>query len=605
MSLISELRANDKKGLFTSNDTFVNYSTGILPLDYANGFWLDVRTPDGEIQAQPITGIIGGTFVSVIGSTGSGKAQPDSTLVPTPFGKKRLDKLKIGDLVFNIRGEAVPVTGIFPQGEKDVYQVTFSDGRKTCCCIDHLWTIVDPDGRTKVIPLKDMIDNYEAKKADIKNLLGYNSAYKYTIPNCPRLEYECNEKLPINPWALGVLIGCGYLREEYLTLATQDETIPIKFANMFKFRFIKSEEFQNSYNFKLNGEFVLTKDFLKDIPELLNLFSYKKKIPKVYKYSSVSERKQILSGLLDTDGIICKNSGRVIHRSSSKILEEDIIEICRSLGYNCYKLTYSSLYSRYKIQIECPNNEKTDLFTCDNKLDIAIDTMDMPPKIDHSILRLIKIEKLDRESQRCIMIDDPDHVYITEGFIPTHNTTIADQMGYNIIKDFEDGLLDHIDAERTALKHRMIQVMGTDMEDERIVLTKTKTSIEDVLEKINRICEIKNNGGDLYKYDVKGKTYNGKTFRHYIPTVFIIDSLPSFNSKEYNVEDLGTNMDQARAAKDISRFYNNALDRMQEFNITIFTVNHIRPKIETNPYAVPPPGLMMLKQTESLPRGEH
>jgi hypothetical protein len=63
-------------------------------------------------------------------------------------------------------------------------------------------------------------------------------------------------------------------------------------------------------------------------------------------------------------------------------------------------------------------------------------------------------------------------------------------------------------------------------------------------------------------------------------------------------------MDAARGAKDISRFYNNALDRMQEFNITIFTVNHIRPKIDVNPYAPPPPGLLLLRPGESLPRGE-
>ena len=33
MSLMAELDAGDKKGLFRSNDTFVNYSTGLLPLE--------------------------------------------------------------------------------------------------------------------------------------------------------------------------------------------------------------------------------------------------------------------------------------------------------------------------------------------------------------------------------------------------------------------------------------------------------------------------------------------------------------------------------------------------------------------------------------------
>ena len=73
MSLMRELDAGDKKGLFKSNDTFVNYSTGLLPLDYANGFWLTIDDKEGY-RRVPVTGIIGGTFVSVIGSTGSGKS---------------------------------------------------------------------------------------------------------------------------------------------------------------------------------------------------------------------------------------------------------------------------------------------------------------------------------------------------------------------------------------------------------------------------------------------------------------------------------------------------------------------------------------------------
>ena len=38
MGLIDSLRKADKKGLFKSADSFASYSTGFLPLDYANGF---------------------------------------------------------------------------------------------------------------------------------------------------------------------------------------------------------------------------------------------------------------------------------------------------------------------------------------------------------------------------------------------------------------------------------------------------------------------------------------------------------------------------------------------------------------------------------------
>ena len=183
-------------------------------------------------------------------------------------------------------------------------------------------------------------------------------------------------------------------------------------------------------------------------------------------------------------------------------------------------------------------------------------------------------------------------------------STFADQLGFNIIKPFEDGMLFHVDCELTNLKERMVQITGTDPRDDRLRLKKDHIYIEDVLDMFNKICEIKEAGGNLYKYEVEDRTFDGKKFLAYVPTVFVIDSLPSFNSKENRTdESLGTNMDAARAAKDIERFYNNCLGRMMKYNITIITINHIKPKVVADPYNQPPKGLMMLKPNESVSRG--
>lgn len=122
-------------------------------------------------------------------------------------------------------------------------------------------------------------------------------------------------------------------------------------------------------------------------------------------------------------------------------------------------------------------------------------------------------------------------------------STLADQLGYSLIKNFENGMLFHIDAELTNLKQRMVHIMGCDPEDDRVRLKKDMIYIEDVLEMFNKICDLKETSGDLYKYEVTDRLYSGKPFKAYVPTVFIIDSLPAFNCREFNVEDTGTNMD--------------------------------------------------------------
>lgn len=185
----------------------------------------------------------------------------------------------------------------------------------------------------------------------------------------------------------------------------------------------------------------------------------------------------------------------------------------------------------------------------------------------------------------------------------TGKTTFADQIAYNIIKPFENSFMIHVDAEKTVIKQRLDRITSGKTPDERVILNNENTSIEDVLDTFNLICETKEAGGDRYKYEVNNMSYDGKPFKMYVPTVFVIDSLPAFNSRAYNKDDLGTNMDPARASRDVSRFYNNCLDGAKKYNILFLTVNHIRPKIETNQFQAPPTGIMMLRNTETLVRG--
>lgn len=183
-------------------------------------------------------------------------------------------------------------------------------------------------------------------------------------------------------------------------------------------------------------------------------------------------------------------------------------------------------------------------------------------------------------------------------------STLTDQMGYSIIREFEDGMLFHIDCEQTNLKERMVQIMGTTHADPRIRLRKDMVHIEDVMEMFNKICEIKEEGGNRYKYEVSDRSYGREKFLAYVPTVFVIDSLPSFNSMDnHSEDDLGTNMDAAKAAKDVTRFFTNCLGRMMKYNITIFTVNHVVPKVITSIWDAPPRGIMMMGKNEKVNRG--
>lgn len=186
----------------------------------------------------------------------------------------------------------------------------------------------------------------------------------------------------------------------------------------------------------------------------------------------------------------------------------------------------------------------------------------------------------------------------------TGKTTLAQQIGWNIVSPFKDGILMHVDIEHTAIYDRLLQVTGATPDDPRLILNKSAVSIEDVMKILDDICNMKEELGDDCKYDLEGQyDANGKPIRVYAPTVIILDSLATFNSDEQDTVKLETSMASNRAAQQISQFYNKCLNKMSKYNICIFAINHIKSKIDISMYQTTVSQLTYLRQGETTPRG--
>jgi hypothetical protein len=69
------------------------------------------------------------------------QAQPYDAKILTPTGWSTMGDMVVGKDITAPDGTTIKVKGVYPQGVKDVYRVTLSDGRSTECCDDHLWKI--------------------------------------------------------------------------------------------------------------------------------------------------------------------------------------------------------------------------------------------------------------------------------------------------------------------------------------------------------------------------------------------------------------------------------------------------------------------------------
>lgn len=75
------------------------------------------------------------------GQRGGGKALIFDEPICTPFGFRKIQEIKEGDIITGLDGGMQRVIYNSYQGYKECVRLKFVDGSYTDCCIDHLWNI--------------------------------------------------------------------------------------------------------------------------------------------------------------------------------------------------------------------------------------------------------------------------------------------------------------------------------------------------------------------------------------------------------------------------------------------------------------------------------
>lgn len=357
-------------------------------------------------------------FVYNWGGSRGGKAQPLDTKIITPDGYKLMGDISIGDLIIGCDGVPHTVTDIFPQGFKDVYEISFEDGTRTRCCKEHLWTVStrcrrDHGRGYTVMELSEML------KKPIRSHGGYN----FRIPVCKAVQYDVEPQLKVDPYLLGLLIGdgsltmCGTNKNRLYFTNTESDIIQKMTDEVAKTGAKVTYNMANGIQY----EIVFAKSLKDAICEYgLNVKSGERFIPKDYLLATVSERRRLLMGLMDTDGTVEKN-GSYRYSTTSSILAENVSELCRSLGY------------RTRICVKERPGKSTEYVISISTDDIIVSSVKHLAKIeknnavairrtDKTSMAITAIRKIGREECQCIMVDSDEHTYLCDDFIVTHNT---------------------------------------------------------------------------------------------------------------------------------------------------------------------------------------
>ena len=361
-----------------------------------------------------------------VGLAGTGKAMPKDTLIPTPDGEKLLGEIKVGDFVFDRKGHPTKVLGVYDRGVRRCFELTFSDGRKTRCCDEHIWPCYTSKKNLKNLTLQEMMEK------GIRISAKSGARFRMPINGC----VEFSEKeLPVHPYILGVFLGDGCCKERYLTLSSNDLPVVEKVAELLNATAEKLSENNYSWRFMKGGKAITTKEVFGDIASWVMRGSNEKAIPAYYLHGSSDQRIALLQGLFDTDGSVSsKSNGLASFSTTSSELYAGVSYLLRSLGLSASTSSKAVCRGRVKQNGTCSTDYvvrthlKPDQFdVCFSlprqieKLKAVFGAFKRPSKCTERVA-LTDVREIEPCDQVCILVDNPEHLFLANDFLVTHNT---------------------------------------------------------------------------------------------------------------------------------------------------------------------------------------
>ena len=382
--------------------------------------------------------------VLLAGDMGSGKSQPLDSPVMTPHGWRRIGDLRPGDPVTGRDGKGYEVTGVFPQGQQEIWRVSFTDGSSTLAADDHLWAV------------RTVVQKYRGKGFQVKStrelregwLQDKNGNNRWYIPMCDPIQFEEQASLPLDPYLLGCLLGDGSMTGSTATFTSIDtwlieelnrilptgvELVPTPFSDAERARRAEEQgvplDEVNDCGYRFRGA-VAMREHLKALG-VWGKRAWEKSIPDLYKYASEQHRRELLQGLLDTDGGLKnqKQLSSIEFTSTSEQLVDDVIWLAQSLGgvgrknrpvRKTYHYKGEKRTGRLAWRVSFAFPDGTRPFRLPRKAEKYVDRVKYQPTRG-----ITSIEPAGREEAVCIQVNAPDSLYLTDSLIATHNTTVS------------------------------------------------------------------------------------------------------------------------------------------------------------------------------------
>lgn len=343
-----------------------------------------------------------------------GKLVADSTPVLTPSGWRTHGELRAGDYVFHPSGTPIRVVGV-SKPDMATLDVETTDGARVKVHPNHEWTVFDRrKHRWRTMETREL-----AAAALTHGAMGRRGGrYMYQLPPREALKFP-EAELPVNPYLLGVWLGDS--RTDHGDFCFCDADAAVYFA-------AKAVGFRPTWFtvHKDTGVNYTGSRFLGRALREQGLLGHKH-IPTAYQHASVAQRLELMAGLVDTDGHVEPDTGRVRIATVSDELRDNIVELARGLGWDPYVFTEGPALSSSGIQGKRPVHYVG--FQPTQPIPARLPRKQVFKAAARRKRAIKSVTPAAPEVGHCIQVDSPDGLYLVgRELTPTHNSLTASDM---------------------------------------------------------------------------------------------------------------------------------------------------------------------------------
>lgn len=425
-TLLYEAKSQPMKGVYSLTDTLRKSVQGVTA-DNPSRFHWPWATVDKMANFLP-----GDVALVTATDTGMGKALANGTGVLTPSGFVAIETLRAEDYVIGSDGKPTKVRGVFPQGEKDAYEVQLNDYSTIVCCEDHLWTAQTSWEKYTKQP---------AKVRSLKDMVKRGFKHPYYLPTLSPVNFAPSPELSIHPYILGCILGDGSTCGGGVQITSKDPQILKEIEKHLHPSLVVNKR-KNPIQYGICRKARGGRNYMRTCLSELGILGHKsqdKLVPDVYKFSSIEDRIALLQGLLDTDGNAPENNGIEFTTTSSQLIE-DFMFIVKSLGGTGRVRPRKSRkkgkkHIEYNVRIRFFSDVKP--FRLDRK------AAKLRPRRTFIPRAIVGAKKIGTKEMTCISVAAADGLFVAEDFIVTHNTQFILQATVDASRKYPEVVLNY------------------------------------------------------------------------------------------------------------------------------------------------------------------